>query len=108
MTVNEYRIVRMSYECISSMELVGIEELAERSRIQCEVIQSMIDWDLLEPVETDPRPIFNVAVIPRLWRIIRLKEELGSNWNGIGVILDLLEKIDKLEKEISRLKKINP
>ena len=36
---------------------------------------------------------------------MRLRRDLGINWSGIGVVLDLLDKIEELEREIAWLRK---
>ena len=59
---------------------------------------------LIDPVETTPEPLFEVATILRIRRILRLRHDLGVNWAGIGVVLDLLAKIEELEREIARLR----
>jgi MerR family transcriptional regulator, heat shock protein HspR len=40
-----------------------------------------------------------------LRKILRLRNELGINWAGIGVILDLLSRIEQLEARIRDLEK---
>ena len=42
--------------------------------------------------------------ILRIRRILRLRHDLGVNWAGIGVVLDLLAKIEELEREIAQLR----
>ncbi len=41
----------------------------------------------------------------RLYKMLRLKEFLGINFNGAAVIVDLLQRIDELEEELERLKR---
>ena len=59
---------------------------------------------LIDPVETTPEPLFEVTTILRIRRILRLHQDLGVNWAGIGLVLDLLGKIEELEWEIERLR----
>jgi len=44
--------------------------------------------------------LFDSEVIPLLWRILRLRNELGVNYAGIGVILELMSRIEALEARI--------
>ena len=39
----------------------------------------------------------------RLYKMLRLKDFLGINFNGAAVIVDLLQRIEELEEEIERL-----
>ncbi|MGI6422688.1 MAG: chaperone modulator CbpM [Syntrophomonadaceae bacterium] len=41
----------------------------------------------------------------RLYKMLRLKDFLGINFNGAAVIVDLLQRIEELEEEIERLKR---
>ena len=43
--------------------------------------------------------------IGRIYRALRLRKALGINLVGIGVILDLLEEMQKLHNELEQLKK---
>jgi MerR family transcriptional regulator/heat shock protein HspR len=42
--------------------------------------------------------------IERLKQIQRLKDELGVNLAGVDVILKLLDRIDELQEEVSRVR----
>ena len=49
--------------------------------------------------------LFPETAVPRIWRIMRLRRELGINWAGIGVVLNLLDRIEEMEREIARLRR---
>lgn len=107
METRHYHIVHYQYECRAASEgLITTGRLAELSRIHPEIIQMMVEWGLVEPEATDPEPLFPETAVPLVWRIMRLRNDLGINWNGIGVVMNLLERIENLEREIARLKKI--
>jgi len=60
----------------------------------------------VDPVDLNDEPEqwrFERDVVPQINKIIRLRNELGINYSGIGVILDLLERIDFLETRIRDL-----
>ncbi len=52
-----------------------------------------------------PELLFAETAVPRIWRIMRLRRDLGINFAGIGVVLDLLDRIEELEREIGWLRK---
>ena len=66
--------------------------------------ERLMTLGLIDPVETTPEPFFEEATVLRVRRILRLHHDLGVNWVGIGVVLDLLAKIEELEREIARLR----
>ena len=104
MTRNFYHIIHYRYEHLpASSELVTIDELARLSKQHLDMIKLMVDWGLIEPSITDPQPLFFEATVPTIWKIMRIRKDLGVNWSGIGVILTLLERVESLEKEVERL-----
>ena len=53
-----------------------------------------------EPVEWARRmQLFDAAAVPRLQRTLRLRRDTGVNLAGIGMILDLLDRLHVLERE---------
>lgn len=101
-----YKIVRYRYRHWDpSGDLITVEELADLARVHPDMVQWLVDWGLLDPEIWKPRYLFRDSVVPRIWKIMRLRRDLGINWPGIGVVLDLLDRIEKLEQEIERLQK---
>jgi MerR family transcriptional regulator/heat shock protein HspR len=55
---------------------------------------------LIEPSAREGgRLFFDAAALPRLRTIRRLRENLGINVAGVAVILDLLDRLEALERE---------
>lgn len=86
-------------------ELVTVRELARLSRVHPEMVAQLVDWGLVEPEIREPELLFSEAVVPRIWRILRLRRDLGINLAGIGVVLELLDRIEDMEREVARLRK---
>ena len=104
MTSNYYHIIHYQHEHYrTSPELISIDELARLSKQHVDMIRFMVDWGLIEPSITDPQPLFFETAVPMIWKIMRIRKDLGVNWSGIGVILTLLERVESLEKEVARL-----
>lgn len=85
--------------------LVSLREVARLADMHPALVERLIALGLVEPAATTPEPLFDVATVLRLRRIVRLRRDLGINWVGIGVVLDLLAKIEVLEQEIARLRR---
>jgi DNA-binding transcriptional MerR regulator len=103
---SRYQIVHYRYESRSGSEnLVTTGELARLARLHPEMVDKLVDWGLIDPVKWEPKLLFPETAVPRIWRIMRLRRDLGINWSGIGVVLDLLDKIEELEREIAWLRK---
>lgn|SRR5581483_6550068 len=85
--------------------LVSLREVARLADMHPVLVERLMTLGLVDPVATTPEPLFDVATVLRLHRIVRLRRDLGVNWVGIGVVLDLLAKIEELEQEIARLRR---
>ncbi len=106
MSTTRYQIVHYRYESRpASANLLTAEELARLSRLHPEMLDLLVEWGLVEPEETMPELLFAETAVPRIWRIMRLRRDLGINFAGIGVVLDLLDRIEELEREIGWLRK---
>lgn len=80
------------------------EEVSVLAGIPQELVSKFLELALIKCEGRMDRPRFCRDVVPRIERIMRLRRDLGINWAGIGLVLDLLEEIEKLEQEIERLR----
>jgi MerR family transcriptional regulator, heat shock protein HspR len=77
-----------------------LERLATTAEIHPGLVEQFVAYGLLEPVAwAGPAMLFDAAAVPRLQIIIRLRRDIGVNLAGIGMILDLLERLRALERE---------
>jgi DNA-binding transcriptional MerR regulator len=88
--------------------LLTVSEIARLAGLHPELVERLISLGLVDPVDTQPEPLFEPAVILRLRRIVRLRNDLGVNWAGVGVVLDLLGRIEELQEELASLKATRP
>ncbi|MEW6299871.1 MAG: chaperone modulator CbpM [Thermodesulfobacteriota bacterium] len=84
--------------------LLALSEVARLAGVHPDLIDRLTVLGLIDPAETIPEPCFDVSAVLRIRSILRLRHDLGVNWAGVGVIMDLLERIEQLEQEIARLK----
>jgi DNA-binding transcriptional MerR regulator len=66
---------------------------------------------LIDPVDRDPyngEPVFHREAVPLIEKILRLRTELGINYAGVGVVLELLSRIERLEGRIRELEGERP
>jgi DNA-binding transcriptional MerR regulator len=83
------------------VQRLTLEELAAAARLHPDLIETLVSFGLLEPVARDgPRLLFDASAVLRLRAIQRLRQDLGVNLAGIGVILDLTERLRRLEQEL--------
>jgi hypothetical protein len=85
--------------------LLTLRETARQARVHPDLLERMVDLGLIEPEQRSPEILFVPEVVGDICRALRLRNELGINWAGVGLVMDLLERINQLERELYRLKK---
>ena len=100
MKTNRYEIVLRR----KKVELLTMEALAASAEIHPGLVERFVDYGLIEPVEwVGPSLLFDAAAVPRLQMIMRLRRDIGANLAGIGLIIDLLDRLRALQRENERL-----
>ena len=102
MSTIRYQIVRYRYHTqVPSREKLTLGELSRSVDLHPEMVLRLVDLGLVDPEVGKPEWLFQDTAVPRIWKIKRLHRDLGINWAGIGVVLDLLDRIEELERELA-------
>jgi hypothetical protein len=100
-----YQIVRYRYHTqVPGQEKLTLDELSRLVDLHPEMVLRLVDLGLVDPEAGEPDWLFQNTAVPRIWKIKRLHRDLGINWAGIAVVLDLLDRIEELEHEIAWLR----
>jgi DNA-binding transcriptional MerR regulator len=84
-------------------EQLTLESLAACAGVHPTLITYFVEYGLLEPsVRTGTQCLYDTACIARLRIIERLRRDLGANLPGIAVILDLLDRLTVLQREVEQ------
>ena len=84
-------------------EQLTLDGLAARAGVHPALIEYFIEYGLLEPIaRTGTQWLFDTACLARLRMIERLRRDLGANLAGIAVILDLLDRLTTLQREVEQ------
>lgn len=84
-------------------EQLTLEGLAACARVHPARIEYFVEYGLLEPIaRTGTQWLFDTACLARLRMIERLRRDLGANLAGIAVILDLLDRLTTLQREVEQ------
>ena len=92
------------------VEIVGeglcrIEEIAKKAHISESSIRRYIRLGLITPVKRERGCyLLKDTAIFRISKIHRLRRDMGINLCGIGVVLDLLDRIEDLYRQLSDLR----
>ena len=83
----------------------SLDELAREAGVHPELVRRLARIGLVDPVSpgSDRWP---AAAGPRLARALRLRRDLGLNYAGALLACDLLERIDELERRLSRYEEV--
>jgi transcriptional regulator with XRE-family HTH domain len=80
---------------------LSVEDLAAAAGISPARLARLIGVGLVEPVSPGERD-FSAATAARLRRMLRLHADLRVSLAGARIIVDLLERLERLEAELSR------
>ena len=87
-------------------EHLTLEAAAARVGLHPVLVERFVEFGLVEPAErTGSEVRLDAACLPRLVTISRLRTDLGVNLQGVAVILDLVDRLAALERELSRLRR---
>lgn len=105
MSTIRYQIVRYRYRTrVPGQEKLTLDELSRSVDLHPEMVLRLVDLGLVDPEVREPEWLFQDTAVSRIRKIKRLHRDLGINWAGIGVVLDLLDRIEELEREIAWLR----
>jgi len=106
MEEKQYLVVRVK-KSLGSSPYMSITEVAYRCGVHPELIDRFVRLGLIDFAEgsADGEALFQSDVISMVRKILRLRNELGVNYAGIGVILELTSRIESLESQIRELER---
>ena len=87
----------------SATGLVGIDVLARDAGLSPELVLRLVRLGLVEPSGgTADTPLFRRDAAPRLARAVRLRRDLGIDYAGAVLAVELLGRIETLEARLRR------
>lgn len=79
-----------------------IESLAQAADLHVEAVRRIVAYGLLEPAGSEQDVAwFDPQALRRLRSIQRLREDLGINLAGVAVVLELVDRIAGLQRELA-------
>ena len=85
-------------------ELVPVEVFCSTYHVQTTLIDSLEESGLVEVTVMHERRYIAFAQLERAEKMLRLHEDLGINVEGIEAIVDMLERMEKLQAEMTQLR----
>ena len=79
--------------------LLRLDVFSQRCGIHPDLIRRFVVLGLVEPeVRRNDTFWFSPVQVRRLERMLRLRSDLGLNYNALALVIDLLERIEELER----------
>jgi chaperone modulatory protein CbpM len=85
----------------SGWHTLSLEEVATRCDLHPLLVERFVALGLIAPVEGELER-FAPEVTLRLQRALRLHRDLGLNYNGAALVLELLDRIEALERRLDQ------
>lgn len=90
-------------EVIGSDKTYSLTQVCEICSLEQSVVLNYVEYDVIRPSAFN-KLYFSQSAVDRLLKAFRLQRDLELNHAGVALALDLLDTIDELKLELSRLK----
>ncbi|HMM39515.1 MULTISPECIES: chaperone modulator CbpM [Desulfovibrio] len=88
-------------------EQVAWAQLVELTGIAPACMGELVEMGWVEPVRTGAEGyLFRMRDVYRIQKLLRLSNDLGISVAGASIIVDLLARIEELEKEVAELRRL--
>jgi hypothetical protein len=84
-------------------KVLTVPELAFYVGVSPQTIREMIEVELISPYIVEQEPLFHTDILPVVRRILRIHRAIGVSVSDLPLVLDLLDRLDKLEDQLIRL-----
>jgi len=85
------------------MKPITIQQFCVHYDVPTSFIDSLSNFELIEIIQEDDVRYIDESQINTIEKLIRLHYDLNINLEGLDVIVNLLNQIEKLQQEVTRL-----
>jgi chaperone modulatory protein CbpM len=100
MTVQQYEIIISRRHELVSVPSLTIHELSRLCECQLSVAKRLLAVGLIDPLSAGATPLFDRSAVARARKALRLKRDLGLNFDAVALVMELLDRIDELERRL--------
>jgi chaperone modulatory protein CbpM len=88
-------------------EYVAWAQLVQLTSIQPAEIAELVDLGWISPKKTSAEEyLFRLRDVYRIHKLMRLVKDLDVTFNSGSIIVDLLDRVEELEKEVEELRRL--
>ena len=82
---------------------ITLSQLCEVCSVETMTIEQLVEEGVLDPVGGEPdQPKFHYTSVRITQTAIRLQDDLGVNLPGVALALELLERIEELQRRVGK------
>jgi chaperone modulatory protein CbpM len=100
MTARQYEIIISRKHELVAAPGITIHELSRLCECHLSVAKRLIAIGLIEPVSAGATPLFDRSAVVRARKALRLKRDLSLNYDAMALVMELLDRIDDLERRL--------
>lgn len=89
---------------MSEEKLILVNQLCEHYQVEMSFFSDLDEFGFIEIIKVEDSHFIYREKISKVEKIIRLKEDLNLNLEGVDTVLNLLDKIDALKAELDTIK----
>ena len=79
---------------------LSLNDLHSVTGLQIQTLLNIVEHGIVDPEGSSPKQwLFDRNIIPTIRKAYRLHNDLGIDWAGIALAMDLLNEMDQLRKE---------
>jgi len=100
MTTTRYEVIIRTKHELASLPGISLDELCRLCECQRVVMRRLVDIGLLEPITRGQEPLYATHSVIRARKALRLKRDLGLNFEALALVMELLDRIEELERRL--------
>ncbi|MGD8569936.1 MAG: chaperone modulator CbpM [Gammaproteobacteria bacterium] len=81
---------------------LSMADLCRVCHLSVEEIHVLVEEGIVEPLDESTHWRFRAVNIRRVHRAVQLRQDLGVNWAGAALALDLLDELQQLRTRLRR------
>lgn len=98
MTAQHYEVIICKKHEMVAVPGISLQELSRLSDCQVAVSRRLLNIGMLEPLSAGPFPMFDRSAVIRTRKALRLKRDLHLNFDAVALVMELLDRIEELER----------
>jgi uncharacterized membrane protein YjjP (DUF1212 family) len=85
-------------------KLIQINQLCEHYQVEMSLFSELQDFGIIEIVTVENSYFIHENKISTVEKVVRIQKDLNINMEGVDTVLNLLDKIDNLQVELTTVK----